>query len=258
MFGRKGVKRVESIESTEAEADCIAVEGFSLEELGSAYANAIGKPTSQIASNSMDTSTPSGTLISDESTLEEMLEAPSATETDGVPVTPESILEAVLFLGTSNNRPVSTDKLLELLRGLTLVELEEAVAALNAIYVQTDRCMRIVPEAGGYQMQLATELNLVRDRFYGKIKETQLTQAAIDCLSLIAYQPGITREEIERQWNQPAANMLSTLVRKGLLRTEKEPSTTKSHLESRYYTTDRFLEVLGLSSLEDLPSSEEL
>ena len=39
MFGRKGVKRVESIETEEAEA--VEIEGFSLEELGSAYANAI-------------------------------------------------------------------------------------------------------------------------------------------------------------------------------------------------------------------------
>jgi segregation and condensation protein B len=98
---------------------------------------------------------------------------------------------------------------------------------------------------------------LVRDKFYSKAKETQLTQSAIDCLALVAYQPGITREEIEKQWNQPAASMLSNLVRRGLLRIEK-PSTAPASHPGNYFTTDRFLDVIGLDSLDDLPLADEL
>ncbi len=259
MFGRKGVKRVVAIETEETEA--VESEGFSLEELGSAYAMAIEQASSDVASvNEFDLSpeSVSTTDVPVETMLEEMLEAPNAIETDGVPVTPETILEAMLFLGTSNNRPIAIEKLLELFRGITIAELEEAVDSLNTVYREHDRVMTIVRESGGYRLQLISELHLVRDRFYGKIKQTQLTQSAIDCLSLVAYQPGATREQLEIQWNQPAASMLNSLVRKGLLRIEKRPSDDGRVEHSHYYTTDRFLEIIGLESLEDLPLSEDI
>ncbi len=257
MFGRKGVKRVEAIESDEAEA--VESEGFSLEELGTAYAVAIEQASGETGTSKLSEQEKGQSVDSaEDSHHEEMLAAPDVTETDGVPVTPESILEAMLFLGSSNNRPIAIDKLLELFRGVTVEELEESVDSLNALYRQHNRAMVIVRAAGGYHMQLAPELNLVRDRFYGKVKETQLTQAAIDCLSLVAYQPGVTRDSIEKQWNQPAAGMLSTLVRKGLLRIEKRPAEGRSGEESHYFTTDRFLEIIGIESLEDLPSSEDI
>ena len=259
MFGRKGVKRVESIENQVA--DEVESEGFSLEELGSAYAMAIEQASGDIPSlndPAYDVANILPSALSGEPTLEEMLEAPNATETDGVQVTLETILEAMLFLGTSNNRPIAIDKLLELFRGIAVAELEGAVDSLNSLYRTHDRAMTIVRDSGGYRLQLVPELHVVRDRFYGKVKETQLTQSAIDCLSLVAYQPGSTREELERQWNQPAASMLSTLVRKGLLKIERRPSQNGPEEQSHYYTTDRFLEIIGLESLEDLPLSEDI
>ena len=257
MFGRKGVKRVESIETEEVEA--VETEGFSLEELGSAYANAIEQASSGELTSRSESAPDSDALNnSDLSAPIDMLAAPGVTETDGVHVTPEAILEAILFLGTSNNRPIPVDKLLELLRGITVGEIDEAVDSLNSLYRAHNRAMTIVRQSGGYRLQLVPELHLVRDRFYGKIKETQLTQSAIDCLSLVAYQPGATREEVEDQWNQPAASMLSTLVRKGLLRIEKRPSQKGSGEKSHYFTTDRFLEIIGLESLGDLPHSEDI
>lgn len=263
MFGNKGVKRVELIESQEPEV--VESDGFSLEELGSAYAIAIEQVTGEVSpisdsesKSSNITANAAHQLGETSSPQEEMLDAPHVTETDGIPVTPETILEAMLFLGTSNNRPIAIDKLLELLRGITAAELNSIVDTLNATYANHNRVMHIVRAAGGYQMQLVPELHLVRDRFYGKVKETQLTQAAIDCLSLVAYQPGMTREEIERQWNQPAAGMLSTLVRKGLLKIEKRSSQNNKSDHSHYFTTDRFLEIIGLESLEDLPLSEDI
>ncbi len=259
MFGRKGVKRVESVETDEMDADII--EGFSLEELGSAYATAIEQASVEsnfIAESAINTEDQTSTSVFSEADQEEMLKAPDVTETDGVPTTPESILEAMLFLGTSNNRPLSVDKLLELFRGITIAELDATVDSLNVLYRAHNRAMMILRESDGYRLQLVPELHLIRDRFYGKIKETQLTQSAIDCLSLVAYQPGATREELEKQWNQPASSMLSTLVRKGLLKIEKRPSQSGPGDQSHYFTTDRFLEIIGLKSLDDLPLSEDI
>ncbi len=73
---------------------------------------------------------------------------------------------------------------------------------------------------------------------YGKIRETQLNQAAIDCLSLVAYRPGITREEIEHLWNRSASSVLGLLVRRDLLRIEREGKGKSSSI--RYFTRNVF------------------
>ena len=99
MFGRKGVKRVVAIETEETEA--LENEGFSLEELGSAYAMAIEQASSDVASINEFTLSLENVATTDapaKDMQEEMLEAPDAIETDGVPVTPETILEAFELL----------------------------------------------------------------------------------------------------------------------------------------------------------------
>jgi segregation and condensation protein B len=258
MFGSKRIKRVESDDSADIVEE--PMEGISLEELGSAYAEAIG--TSPEASTTANVKLVSefdeAPVLAEEQDThqEELLQPPSKEESDGIPLTPEAILEAMLFLGSSNNQALSIAKLTELFRGITADEVEAMIETLNKKYREHRRVMEIVREQGGYAMQLLPELHLVRDRFYGKIKETHLTQSAIDCLALVAYQPGITRIELEKQWNQPAGSMLGMLVRKGLLRLEKSESRASPSFQ--YFTTERFLEIIGLESLQDLPHSEEI
>lgn len=281
MFGRKGIKRVESVESPPEPLPEVEEVGFSLDELGTAYEQAIqgaidgglieqaNPPVGTETPESLDDDTSDDVHGDDVAAEEERLEAPEAVESDGVPVTPETILESMLFVGSTDNKPLSVDRFVELMRGVTHADVQSMVSSLNQLYKTHHRAMEIVAEGGGYRMQLAKEMELVRDRFYGKVRETTLTQSAIDCLALVAYQPGVTREEIEKQWNQPASAMLSTLVRKGLLRVDlgdrneqdgeqAENKAKPGKPVQRYFTTDRFLEVIGLDSLHDLPQAEDL
>jgi segregation and condensation protein B len=99
-------------------------------------------------------------------------------------------------------------------------------------------------------MKLLHHASNLRDRFQGKVREVSLQQAAIDCLAMIAYTPGITRQEIENLWGNSPTGTLNLLIRKGLLRAEKDGPAT------RYFTTDKFLEIAGLTSLDDLPREE--
>jgi segregation and condensation protein B len=261
MFGRKGVKRIEEVEADQL-SDEVAQgsEGFSLEELGRAYSVALqeSKLDSTKSAELVESfrRAPQDEFANDLLVEERLLDAPVVEETDGIALRPESILEAVLFLGTSNNQAIGVSKLLELFRNLSADEIDQCIDDLNQSYRQSERAFEIVKEGNGYRFQLAADLNLVRDRFYGKQKETQLNQAAIDCLSLVAYQPGITREQIDQQWNQPAGNMLALLIRKGLIRLERSKSSTAA--KTKYFTTDRFLEIIGLGSLEDLPFAEDI
>lgn len=251
MFGRK-IKRIEPIETVGDEPEGDVEVGLSLEDLGNAYAKAASAQGTEL-SGPIDTDPPDSSerpvgLFKDEG--EVFLEAPSVSETDGLLVTTESVLESILFLGTNDNRPVDTDRLLGLFRNMTKEELEESIDKLNRRYRFHDRTFQIVQDVGGYRMQLIPSMEIVRERFYGKVKETQLPQSAIDCLAIVAYQPGSTREEVDHAWGQPAISTLNLLIRKGLLRAEKEEGVL------RYFTTDRFLEVIGLQSIDDLPREE--
>jgi segregation and condensation protein B len=251
MFGRK-IKRIEPIESVGDEPEVEIEAGLSLEDLGNAYAqaaNALGAESSgSLDEDPPVASEPSIGVHHEEA--EDFLEAPSVSETDGLLVTTESVLESILFLGTNDNRPVETDRLLGLFRNMTKAELEESIDKLNCRYRSHNRTFEIVQDVGGYRMHLIPTMEIVRERFYGKVKETQLPQSAIDCLAIIAYQPGATREEVDHAWGQPAIITLNLLIRKGLLRAEKEEGVL------RYFTTDRFLEVIGLQSIDDLPREE--
>ena len=125
---------------------------------------------------------------------------------------------------------------------------------MNRRYAARGAPYRIVGEGDGYRLTLRREFHPLRNRFYGRIREARLSQAAIDVLALVAYQQPITGEKIGRLRGKPSSHVLAHLVRRGLLRIERpDPKRRTPH----YYTTDRFLRLFNLQSLDDLPRSED-
>jgi segregation and condensation protein B len=125
---------------------------------------------------------------------------------------------------------------------------------LNHGYEVRGAPYRIVGEGDGYRLTLCPEFRQLRDRFYGRIREARLSQASVDVLALVAYQQPITGEKISRLRGKPSNHILSHLVRRGLLRIERpDPKKRTPH----YHTTDRFLKLFNLQSLDDLPRSED-
>lgn len=256
MFGRK-MKKIVPIEPEHIEPEISdenpEEEAISLEDLGNAYAKAVeslAPPETEESPSSPSPEALKAFTGLDDDFDGDALDAPEVGETDNVPISTESVLEAILFLGSSDNKPIDAIKLQELFRNIPLEEIEECVSRLNKKYRVQRRAFEIIKEKAGYKLQLAPSMAYVRERFYGKVKETNLPQAAIDCLALVAYTPGITREEIEHLWGQSPNSTLNMLVRKGLLSVEKVDE------KLGYFTTSRFLEVVGIDSLDDLPHED--
>lgn len=197
-------------------------------------------------------------------------------ESDEVPVSLVSILESICFVGTRDGKPIPLSFLVEALRDFSETEIRDGIDALNQQLRAQNSAMVVETIGDGFKFVLSPDLVGVAEGFSGPTKESQLTQAAIDCLSLIAYQPGITKEEIEKQWGQPAGSILANLSKKGLIKSDSDPLgasqsseasssesfTLSSHsppkTQPRYFTTERFLGILGLQSLDDLPRGDEL
>jgi segregation and condensation protein B len=78
---------------------------------------------------------------------------------------------------------------------------------------------------------------------------------AIDVLAVVAYRQPITAEEVNQHRGRPCNQLLSQLVRRRLLRIQRDPDSPRV---ARYFTTDRFLGVFGLESLSDLPRSDDV
>ncbi len=175
---------------------------------------------------------------------------------DPVPVIPETILEAMLFVGDRENRPLTATKAAELMRNVEPEEIDELVARLNSRYAEAGRPYRIIPEKGGYRLGLTADSDTIRTKFHGRIKEARLSQQAIDILALVAYRQPITTEEVQMIRKQPSGTILTQLVRRGLLGIERNTEAKRPVLY--YRTTARFLELFGLDSLDDLPTPDEI
>ena len=224
--------------------------GISLEELGNSYAQMLGtgslpyqEPTS--ADSEADVESP---MVFD-AVAEELVES------DECPITPLSILEAILFVGRPDNSPVDAEAVAGLMRGVRSAEIEQLVNELNGIYEEQGHVFRIVASGEGYRLQLGEQYMGVCERFYGTVRQVKLTQAAIDCLAIIAYRPGITRQELDEQRGQASGAILNQLVRRELVQMRRDGA--KKDSARRYYATQRMLKLVGIDSLDELPLAED-
>lgn len=180
--------------------------------------------------------------------------AEAVPDADPCPVTPRSILEAMLFVGNADNQPLASERVASLMRGVRPAEIDDLVRELNEQY-RADGCpYQIVSETGGYRLVLSDAFQRLRDKFYGRTRQTRLSPAAIEILSIIAYKGPQTADEVGRVRGRPCGALLSQLVRRQLLSVVRDAATPRT---VRYQTTTRFLQLFRLESLEDLPRSQD-
>ncbi len=156
----------------------------------------------------------------------------------------------MLFVGNSDNSPLTLSSACELMRDVSELEAQEALKALNERYKRDGSPYLIVREGEGYRMTLSHEYSSFVSRLNGKPREFKLSQTAIDVLSIIAYRQPITLDEILEVRNN-ASSALTQLVRRELVTQEKQVRDGKK--VAFYKTTDRFLKLFNLESLDDLP-----
>lgn len=238
-------------------------EGISLNELTQAYAQAMGSvgdgeeehpslPEDQ-EEGTAETATagPPDTIpIPTEIEVEEDDEQGSAS--DDVAVSPLTVVETLLFVGSIDNQPLESAKAAQLMRGVTPGDVAELIDQLNARYRSNGCPYKIVSDGAGYLMTLRRAFYPVRNKFYGKVREARLSQAAVDTLAIVAYRQPLTSEQVTALRGTPSGHLLTQLVRRQLLDVER----VEGSRQVLYRTSSRFLELFGLESLEDLPDSE--
>ena len=225
-------------------------QGLALDELSAAF--------SQLLEQGRDPYDPDDQAGSAEAeaagTLEPFSDA-SVPADAACPVTPRSILEALLFVGNPHNEPLTSAHVSSLMRGVRPQEIDSLVVELNEQYDAEGCPYRIGSAGSGYQLALREEYASLRDKFYGRVKEARLSPAAVEVLAIVAYRQPLTRDEIDALRGRPSGGVLAQLVRRQLLRIERPADRPR---QPKYLTTDRFLTLFGLESLAELPQSQDL
>ncbi|SDL70457.1 condensin subunit ScpB [Corynebacterium mycetoides] len=80
--------------------------------------------------------------------------------------------------------------------------------------------------------------------------QTTLSRAAMETLAIVAYRQPVTRAQVAGVRGVNVDGVMRTLALRGLIAEVDPDETTGAH---RYVTTELFLELLGIDSLERLP-----
>jgi segregation and condensation protein B len=162
----------------------------------------------------------------------------------------KSIIESILFV---SGEPIELLKLARI-TDATEVEVENALAKLSEEYV-AGRGLRIIKIKD--TIQLATNpdnAEFVAELIKSEIQEN-LSQAALEVLSIVAYRGPISRAEIEAIRGVNCSFTLRALLIRGLIdRTEN----IKDNRRYLYNISFDFLKKLGMDSVEKLPDWETL
>jgi len=234
-----------------AEDDDSQLGEFSLDDLGAAYARAAAAHDPEsFAEPAADRP------VGDNSASAAEEEDPPPVDEDQT-VHPEGIIEAALFVGHPENQPMTATKLASLMRDVCPQEVTEMVASLNESYKAAGQALRIVEDENGYRMTIAPAVEHVRQSFLGRVREARLSQAAVEVLALVAYQPGITAQTVQDQRGRESATILNQLVRRRLLEMRREAPADGGRKMPHYYPAERFLALFGLESVEDLPMVDD-
>lgn len=180
---------------------------------------------------------------------------PPVPAADPCEISPRTVVEAMLFVGRPDGSAFSARELAAAMRGVSPAEIDAAVAELNATYERDDAPYHIFSSANGYALKLRDELHRMRDKLSTRVREARLTPAAVEVLSVVAYNQPTTVDAIDELRGAPSGAVLQSLVRRKLLRVDRPAEGASA---AQYSTTDRFLRVFGLETAAAMPRSEEL
>ncbi len=168
------------------------------------------------------------------------------------------ILEAIIF---ASDEPVTLDQLRTAF-GIAPTDesfpqlIRERVADINLELEATDRPYRIVPIAGGWQFATLPEDGALLAEFFQRREQYRFSRAALEVLAIVAYKQPVMKSEVDAIRGVNSSEVIANLLERGLLRIAGRSNGIGKPL--LYGTTDEFLRIFGLASLDDLPKPREI
>ena len=168
-------------------------------------------------------------------------------------VSPETILEALLFVGLPEGGPITSRRVASLMRGVRPQEIDALAADLRRRYRADDCPYEVVALGAGWVMRLRPEFARFGSVVESRARTVRLDAESLDVLALVAWHQPVRRDRIVELGCDARPSVWRQLVRRGLLELAHEPTEAGDSGEPSYRTTRRFLDVFRLESIDDLP-----
>lgn len=168
----------------------------------------------------------------------------------------ENILEACIF---ANKEPLSLKNLhkaAEYAAGqrFSVEEIEAALERLRERYAPTS--IELIELAGGYTLRTRPDYGEALAKFLGLQQPLRLSKPLLETLAIVAYHQPVTRPFIHHLRGVQSDYAIEKLLELELIEPAGRADLPGKPLT--YRTTAKFLEVLGLRTLEDLPRLSEI
>lgn len=161
-----------------------------------------------------------------------------------------SKIEAVLF---AYGEPISIDRLSKILN-ITSTELETAIKDFETELAKQERGINLIKNTGKIQLATKPELaGLLEDIIKQEFTE-DLTPAALETLSIIAYAGPISRADIEYIRGVNSSFTMRNLLLRGLVERTIDPKRANAYI---YTASFDLIKRLGILKVEDLPDYEK-
>ncbi len=136
------------------------------------------------------------------------------------------------------------------------VEVEEAVERINDVLADTARPYTIERWGGGYRFATRKEVAPFLKALFVTDKQRKLSRTLMETLAILAYRQPVSRSELEFIRGVDCDYAVRKLLEFGLIDVVGRSERVGRPL--LYGTTDRFLELFGLNTLDELPNLREL
>ncbi len=158
-----------------------------------------------------------------------------------------AIIEAILFAG---GEPVEFDRLVEF-ADVEMSTMHKLVSILNDRYSENNSALEILKLDNCYQLATRKEYAGVIRSAMETRRSATLSPAAMEALTIIAYNQPVTRGFIDEIRGVDTSGVVSSLLEKELI--EEAGRLDVPGKPVLFKTTNNFLRCFKLTSIEDLP-----
>lgn len=159
----------------------------------------------------------------------------------------QAIIEAMLFAA---GREVSSKEIMNILE-ISKEDIEKLIMNMKAEYIERNSGIEIIKVDDCYQLCTKKEYYENIYPLFDNRAKPNISNAALETLSIIAYNPKITRSEIEAIRGVSADGTVYKLLEYDLI--EDAGKLDAPGRPTTYKVTNKFMKMFGITSLDELP-----